>query len=270
MSNFLENSLVLRIISGIAIAVPSIAAIHFGMPYFNILIALLGVVMAWEWSNLCLKEFKLPGILLCCFIGVTPFLVLIDLNLFEAILFAPVMCAVLFAVSPNKKGKLWFALGALYLCIPISAFIFLRTEAEIGVGIVFWIAFMVSATDTGGYFFGLTIGGPKLAPRISPKKTWAGLLGGMLGAFIVGLVFSYILDWHAPWSISALSAGLAIIAQIGDLFESHIKRTFDAKDSSQIIPGHGGVLDRLDGMLSAGAAIAGLILATDGQILAWF
>ncbi|MDV7338865.1 phosphatidate cytidylyltransferase [Terasakiella sp. A23] len=270
MSSSKTNGLVLRFISALIIAGPAIAAIYYGAPYYNIMISLLGVLMAWEWSKLCLGDFKLPGILLAAFAGFIPALQFFDLALLEALLIAPVIFALLFALSLSSKGRLWFAIGAIYLAIPICAFIFLRSAEEIGVGVVFWIAFMVAATDTGGYAFGLTIGGPKLAPRISPKKTWAGLLGGMLGAFVTGFIFSQIFDWSSPWAVSILSAGLAVIAQMGDLFESHVKRRFDVKDSSQIIPGHGGVLDRLDGMLAAAAAMAGLILVTDGQILTWF
>lgn len=264
------NGLVLRAISAIVIAVPAIAAIHFGAPFFNILVCLFAALMGWEWSKLCLDEYKLPGILLSLFAAIIPILPFLGLSVAEAVYIAPVVCVILFALAPNTSGKMWFAIGAVYLAFPLSAFIFLRETTDIGIELVYWVAFMVSATDTGGYAFGLTIGGPKLAPRISPKKTWAGLIGGMTGAFVVSAILGHIFSWAAPWHIAALSAGLAIIAQCGDLFESHVKRRFNVKDSSNIIPGHGGVLDRLDGMLAAGAAVAALILVTEGKILSWF
>ncbi|NVK18127.1 MAG: phosphatidate cytidylyltransferase [Methylocystaceae bacterium] len=270
MSNKKTNGLHLRILSALVISGPAIAAIYFGSPFFNIMIALFAILMGWEWSKLCLGEFKLPGILLSAYVGIIPLLSFINIPLLEVILITPVMCALLFALTLNNKGRIWFAIGALYLSIPICAFIFLRSADAIGVSVVFWIACMVVATDTGGYAFGITIGGPKLAPKISPKKTWAGLIGGMTGAFLTGLAFSLGFDWAEPILISCLSAGLAVIAQMGDLFESHAKRHFDVKDSSQIIPGHGGILDRLDGMMSASAFMAGLILATSGDILLWF
>lgn len=270
MSHKKTNGLNLRIISAIVIAGPAIAAIYFGSPYFNIMIALFAILMGWEWSKLCLAEFKLPGMILSAYAGAIALLPFFDIPLIEALLIAPVICVILFALSPNNKGKLWFAIGALYLAIPVCAFIFLRSADEVGVSVVFWIACMVVATDTGGYAFGIIVGGPKLAPKISPKKTWAGLIGGMSGAFLTGLAFSFAFNWAEPILISCLSAILAVVAQMGDLFESHVKRRFDVKDSSQIIPGHGGVLDRLDGMLTASAVMAGLILATSGNILTWF
>ncbi|WP_135077972.1 phosphatidate cytidylyltransferase [Terasakiella sp. SH-1] len=271
MVNKLPSNFGARVVSAIVIAGPALVAIEFGAPFFNIFISLLGALMAWEWSKLCLEdEFKLPGILLALFSAAIPMLPLLGLGLVEAILIAPVICTLLFALSFSKGGKLYFAIGAIYLALPLASFIFLRNTDGIGVQLVYWLALTVVATDTGGYGFGLTIGGPKLAPRISPKKTWAGLLGGMLCASLVGLILANLFDWQAPVIVALISAALAFIAQVGDLFESHVKRHFDVKDSSNIIPGHGGVLDRMDGMISAGAAFAGLILATNGQILSWF
>ncbi len=270
MSNSKLSSLWTRVISAIVIAIPAIAAIHFGAPFFNILVLVFAVLMAWEWSNLCLGEFKLPGIILAVFAGAIPLLPLVGLDVAEAVYIAPVICVVLFALAPNNAGKMWFAIGALYLAYPLCAFIYLRGLPDIGLELVYWVAFMVSATDTGGYAFGLTIGGPKLAPRISPKKTWAGLIGGMTGAFVVTAIIGHIFDWNEPWLLAGISSGLAIFAQMGDLFESHAKRRFDVKDSSNIIPGHGGVLDRLDGMLSASVAVAAIILLSGEGFLSWF
>ncbi|SCA55025.1 Phosphatidate cytidylyltransferase [Candidatus Terasakiella magnetica] len=270
MGKTLPSNFGLRVISAIVIAGPALAAIEFGTPFFNIFISLLGVLMAWEWSKLCLDEFKLSGFILAAFVGFIPWLPIIGLELLEAILIAPVFLALLFALNLSKEGRNFFAIGSLYLSLPIASFIFLRNTEEIGVQLVYWLALSVVATDTGGYGFGLTIGGPKLAPRISPKKTWAGLLGGMFSAFLVGLLLANLFDWQAPFIVGLISSCLAFIAQVGDLFESHAKRRFDVKDSSNIIPGHGGVLDRMDGMIAAGIAFAGLILATNGQILTWF
>ena len=270
MSKSKLSGLSLRVISAIVIAVPAIAAIHYGTPYFNIMVSLLGILMAWEWSKLCLGEFQLPGIVLALFSGSIPLLPFVGYSLLDAILIAPVFCATLFILAPSTKGKLWFAIGAIYLVFPITAFQFLRGSPDISVELVYWTAFMVVATDTGGYAFGLTIGGPKLAPRISPKKTWAGLIGGMIGAFTVSAILGHIFDWQSPWTIAVVSCALAIFSQMGDLFESHAKRTFNVKDSSNIIPGHGGVLDRLDGMMFAACAVAGIIIATSGEFLTWF
>lgn len=260
-----------RVVSAIVVAIPSIAAITYGYPGFNIFLMVLGGLLAWEWSKLCLGEFKLLGILLAVFVAVTPLLPFVGLSVLESVLFAPVLLAILFAIGPNKKGRLWFALGAVYLSFPMAAFEYLRVVPDHGFELVLWLVLVVVATDTGGYFAGSLIGGPKLAPKISPKKTWAGLLGGMSGALVVTLILGYfVFAWAAPIWLAVCAALLAVLAQIGDLFESHAKRTFEVKDSSNLIPGHGGVLDRLDGMIFAGVAVAALVAFTGGTFLSWF
>jgi phosphatidate cytidylyltransferase len=135
----------------------------------------------------------------------------------------------------------------------------LITIREQGRGPLLWVLFLVWATDSGAYFAGRAIGGPKLAPRISPKKTWAGLAGGMLAAALVGWAMQNGV-MPGAWRLAAASAALAVVAQAGDLAESGLKRYFGVKDSSQLIPGHGGVLDRLDGLLAVAPAVAVLAL----------
>ncbi len=270
VASLFPNNFSLRVVSALVIAGPAFLAIHFGTPYFNVFIAFLAVLMSWEWSNLCQGQFNTGGIILALFSGAVPFLPVFGLEIIEGVLIAPVFCALLFALSSRQNGRVLFSLGAIYIVIPVTAFIFLRAQADVGLYFVYWLVLVVVATDTGGYAFGITIGGPKLAPKISPNKTWAGLLGGMASAFLVGLVISYLAHFNEMWLIALFSSFLALIAQIGDLFESHVKRRFGIKDSSNIIPGHGGVLDRVDGMLSAGAAFAATILVSNGMVLSWF
>jgi len=117
-------------------------------------------------------------------------------------------------------------------------------------------------TDICAYFAGRGIGGPKLAPRISPKKTWAGLGGGVIGALIVGGLFAWAFDLETPFFY--FGAPMAVLAQLGDLYESWVKRRADVKDSSNLIPGHGGVLDRLDGLLPVIVATLLVMIATVG------
>ena len=140
--------------------------------------------------------------------------------------------------------------------------IWLRETVELGGFIVLWCMIIVWSMDTGAYFAGKNIGGPKLAPRISPNKTWAGLVGGALTAVITGLIAGYYFDlaavhvvWTWQWGIP-IAAGLAIWSQIGDLFESALKRHFAVKDSGAIIPGHGGIMDRVDGVVFAAPVVA--------------
>jgi len=117
-------------------------------------------------------------------------------------------------------------------------------------------------TDTASYAVGTLVGGPKLAPRISPRKTWSGFIIGALVPALIGYAFALILDDTGPFELAAVSVVLALACQAGDLFESAVKRRFRAKDMSQLIPGHGGLLDRIDGLLAA-AVLAGLIALRD-------
>ena len=154
------------------------------------------------------------------------------------------------------RGPLWVLLGLIYVILPCAALIWLRQTPEVGRHIVFWLFCAVWATDTGAYAAGRSIGGPKLIPRISPNKTWAGLLGGMVSAGIAGGLVASLDPAMPALMLAALAALVAVVAQAGDFMESAVKRYFGAKDSSQLIPGHGGVLDRLDGLLFAAPFIA--------------
>src|SRR6202040_3785156 len=145
----------------------------------------------------------------------------------------------------------WAAAGALWIGLGTAAFLYLALAG--GRGMALWLLAVVWATDIGAYAAGRSIGGPKLAPRLSPNKTWSGLAGGVASAALVGLITAKL--GGGPGGILALvSAGLAVVAQIGDLAESLAKRHFGVKDSSKLIPGHGGLLDRLDGLLAASVA----------------
>ncbi len=151
------------------------------------------------------------------------------------------------------------ALGALYLGAPAAVVLWLRQDPRGGAGCVLWLLAVVAATDTLAYATGRTIGGPRLAPAISPGKTWAGLAGGVTGAALVGAAGGALLGW--PWAAAGgLGALLAFVAQGGDLFESWLKRRAGVKDSGALLPGHGGILDRIDGLLPA-ALVLGLLVA---------
>jgi phosphatidate cytidylyltransferase len=143
------------------------------------------------------------------------------------------------------------ALGLLYVCAPVFALLFLRGQMPnpTGLMLAFWALGLVWATDIGAYFAGRSIGGPKLAPRVSPSKTWAGLAGGVLAALLTGFLFHRF--GGLPIQLAAASGVLAVAAQLGDLFESGMKRRAGVKDSGTLLPGHGGVMDRLDGVATA-------------------
>jgi phosphatidate cytidylyltransferase len=154
------------------------------------------------------------------------------------------------AMIEHRMSARWGWAGVAYVTATCLSFILLR-EPSLGgsLTLLVYLLAVVWATDIGAYFAGRSIGGPKLAPRLSPKKTWAGLLGGMLSAAAIGSLLSVFFPFPPNLVHAALmSAVLAIVAQMGDLFESWLKREAGIKDSSNLIPGHGGILDRVDGL----------------------
>ena len=144
-------------------------------------------------------------------------------------------------------GVGWVIAGFVYALLPALALLWLRDRAPQGLELLYWVFIVTWSTDIGAYFAGRAIGGPKLAPSISPNKTWAGLVGGMISAGLAGLAWTqYVM---LPLALIWLAPLFAAAAQGGDLFESWLKRRAGAKDSGTLLPGHGGILDRLDGLV---------------------
>jgi phosphatidate cytidylyltransferase len=144
-------------------------------------------------------------------------------------------------------GLSWTIAGFFYAMVPALALLWLRDRAPQGLELIFWVFIVTWTTDIGAFFAGRAIGGPKLAPSISPNKTWAGLIGGMVSAALAGLAWTqYVM---LPEALIWLAPLFAAAAHGGDLFESWLKRRSGAKDSGSLLPGHGGVLDRLDGLV---------------------
>ena len=210
----------LRAVSALVLAVPALASVYFGPPWFTALVLVSAALMGWEWTRMC-------------------------------------------------SGKpLWLFAGAFYICLPCAALIWLRNDSFSGMITILWIFAIVWSADSAAYIAGRAIGGPKLAPRISPKKTWAGFIGGIGFASIVGGGFALYWD-GSPLNLALWSGAVAIASQAGDLLESIIKRHFGVKDSSQLIPGHGGVLDRVDALIIASLAVALLKITTGKSVMPW-
>jgi phosphatidate cytidylyltransferase len=161
-------------------------------------------------------------------------------------------------VSPERRS--WIATGFFYAAAAQIASVLVRLDQTYGFVALMLVLLVVWVTDIGGYFAGRGIGGPKLWPRVSPKKTWAGAVGGFAASLVIAAGFA-ALGLGKTGPLLLLGAVLSIASQLGDLFESAVKRRFGVKDSSHIIPGHGGLLDRLDGFVAAivVAAIFGLL-----------
>lgn len=256
-----KGGLATRIVSSLLMLPPMVAAIWLGGPLYIALIVAMAGVLVWEWHGLLARDLRLLGYVA---IGGTAALVAASSwNVLFSFGFFALGAAIAASVSGKRRGLdlALLGFGPIYVGLPAVALLMLR--AEFGFDATLWVFVLVWATDIGAYASGRSIGGPKLMPRVSPNKTWAGLLGGMTCAALVGIAGTGIADLaNAPWPILAvLGAAIAVIAQVGDLFESAIKRRVGAKDSSRLIPGHGGLLDRVDGVLTAAPAAFAVLMS---------
>jgi len=163
-----------------------------------------------------------------------------------------------------------FSVGLLYVVVAGAALLWLRSDPVAGRADVLFLLLVVWAGDVGAYAVGRWIGGPRLAPRISPGKTWSGAIGGLVTAVVAGLLAAHFLGQPATlWPSVAIAAILSVVAQAGDLLESFVKRRLAVKDSGHLIPGHGGLFDRLDGVLAAAPAGALLALIVGRGVVLW-
>lgn len=246
-----------------AILIPAVLLdVWLGDTWFHLLVALLAVMMAHEWTNIVhdrsSAQFALHaagglcGAFLPLSLGWAPTLLVIAV--------ISVMSAVL-AVIQSRTLSIWVLTGVAYVGLPAMAFVILRGESVSGMLTIMWLFAVVWAADICAYFAGRLIGGPRLAPSISPKKTWAGLLGAIAGGIGAGIAVGYAAGVVNLVFLGGLGGVLAIVEQLGDLFESALKRHYGVKDSGRLIPGHGGVLDRVDGLVAAALFLAAIIIA---------
>ena len=234
-----------------AVVMLAIAGIVFwkGGDYVAALLVVVGGLMAWEFRQLILPEASNADMGLWVMVAGTSGAV-ISANLLGFWFAFPIVALAAFILWKIKhKRPVWIASGMVYLATPLAALLVIR--ADQGVGPVLWLVGVVVASDIGGYFFGRIFGGPKFWPAISPKKTWSGTIGGWVLALGVGFVYWAFGGVQGFQTIMLVSIPLAMAAQAGDLFESWLKRQAGMKDSSNLIPGHGGLLDRFDGLLAA-------------------
>ena len=247
----------------------ALALVWLGGPYFVALVLVAAAGMGWEWARLTgWRSRRVAGLVVLA--ATLPVLALALGMPHLAVVLAPALAIAVWVVAVRAPGAdaAWAALGAVWIAVPCLACLWIAADAEVGRRAVLWLFVTVWATDTGAFAAGRCFGGPRLAPRLSPNKTWSGALGGIVGATVVAWGFAL---WSGAAAMALIPAGIAlsVAAQCGDLVESVAKRRFGVKDSSGLIPGHGGLLDRLDGMLVAAALQALLTLAAGASPLAW-
>jgi phosphatidate cytidylyltransferase len=264
-----------RILSAIILAPGVVAAIYFGTPWFDLLVAAMVLLMAIEWRGLCVHgRFDATGYLFAGTAAAAVGAIALGHSMPALIILLVGALVVAIYIMIRRSGGVmenpgWTVAGVLLVGGVGISLIWMRAVPEAGLSIVIWFIVTIWCTDTGAYFSGRAIGGPKLAPRISPNKTWAGLFGGMAAAALWGACWGFFLGNGQMITLSLLAAGTAILGQIGDLGVSVVKRHFGVKDSGRLIPGHGGILDRVDGFVVAAPIIALSIIVTGGDSTPW-
>lgn len=258
-----KSEMLTRIVSALVLAAVALGAMVASRWTFAILVIACGVAVAWEWGRLVrAREFDAIFVLQAGAVAaVAIFVTLARPDL--ALLAVAVAVAGTVAMGLSSRALGWSLAGLVYSVLPAWAMVWLRSDAALGAMALLYLFAVAWTTDTASYAGGRLLGGPKLAPRISPHKTWSGLILGTLTPALVGYVFAVILDDSSAWRLALVSVAIAAACQIGDLSESAVKRRFGAKDMSGLIPGHGGLLDRIDGLLVAAIAAAAIAFLHD-------
>lgn len=248
----MQSELRLRIISGIVLAAVVLAATWYGGFAFRLLAAAISVLVYYEWSTITRlpdSDFRGNAFGWATVAGIAGLVIFGFDELALPVLIGATVVSVLYAFAVTKSG--WLPGGIVYSGLTAISLAAIRGDSGEGFAAMIFIFAVVWATDILAYFVGRAIGGPKLAPPISPGKTWSGAIGGAVSAVIAGtLVHAAFFPLNGLW-IPVIALVLSVCSQIGDLFESFIKRRFGVKDSSRLIPGHGGVMDRVDGLVFA-------------------
>jgi phosphatidate cytidylyltransferase len=261
-----RGELALRVCSALVLVPLAIGTAYLGGWPFAIFWSLAAIGVLWEWSSLVGGAQRR----LLVTVGGAALVVALGLaaggHLIAALGVTALGIVGIAPIAPAQQRG-WAAGGVPYAGAIGIAPIVLRSDSENGFVAVIFLFAIVWTTDIVAYFLGRLIGGPKLLPRVSPKKTWSGAISGLAAAVLAAIAVAAVAGLSGLLSIAIVAAILSALAQAGDLFESQLKRRFGAKDSSHLIPGHGGLMDRLDGFVLA-AAVAALIGILRGGLAA--
>ncbi len=248
------SDLGLRAVVGLGLVAVALGALWAGGLIFWLLCVAMGLVMMREFGGL--MQADAPNIRLAQFALSAPLAIMAPIAAGPNFLALGLIGGAAFFAAIVTRNR-WLGLGTVYVGVPVLALLLMRKQEE-GVVFTLWALALVWACDIGAYFAGRAIGGPKLAPWISPNKTWAGLAGGIVAASIFGAAMH--VQYGLPWRLTLATPVLAVLAQGGDLFESWLKRRAGVKDSGTLLPGHGGILDRLDGLVPVAPVAALLVI----------
>ncbi|MCL2473371.1 MAG: phosphatidate cytidylyltransferase [Alphaproteobacteria bacterium] len=265
ISLFTSNNFKLRTISALIMAPIAIITVYLGSFVFDAAVIVAMAIALYEWLRMVAPNFSTRNVSIACglLIGLLAIGGLISLTL--GVWLLAVFTVFLFTLSKFGNGlekSSWIAFGLPYIGGAGLALMAIRAGStpefqfpEPNSGIMFFLIAIVWASDVGAYLFGKIIGGRKLAPRISPNKTISGCIGGVFLAAVCGYAVAHVFGASNIHYVLYISIILSVVSQLGDLFESHMKRKANIKETGDLIPGHGGVLDRIDGLLFASVAL---------------
>jgi phosphatidate cytidylyltransferase len=248
-----RSNLALRVLSSAILAPLAIAAAYFGGVAFIAFWGAAAFVVLWEWDTLVCGDDRSP-VLATGAIALGGSALLLAIGRSGVAVALVVLGCFAVAALASRERRIWCASGLLYAAALLIAPLLLRGDARFGFAAILFVFVIVWLTDTTAYFVGRAAGGPKLMPRVSPNKTWSGALGGTAAAVAGGVVVAWQCGVANLVAVAVVAFVLSVASQVGDLAESAIKRRFNAKDASQLIPGHGGLMDRLDGFVAAASA----------------
>jgi phosphatidate cytidylyltransferase len=264
------SSLWPRILAAAILIPAALGAVYLGGWVLAVWTTAAGLAMAREWVHIVHREvFQWRFALHAVALSASQALLALGYSTwaFTSILIVALIGNVI-ARAREERG-VWLALGIAYIAVPCLAFVWLRNSVPDGLWTVVWLLCVVWATDSAAYIAGTAVGGPKLAPMISPNKTWAGALAGLAAGALATLILAQLLDVVALWPFVGAGILLSMLTQCGDLAESSLKRTFGVKNASDLIPGHGGALDRLDGLIFATLGLAAYVDYAGVSPVAW-
>jgi phosphatidate cytidylyltransferase len=243
-----SRNLLMRIVVAAVLIPLAVGIAYAGGWLWTALVTFAAIGLFLEWLAVVglggVMRVSVPGVVALAVAGLCLAIGRID----AALIVLAIGLVVSVSVAPDRRN--WVAAGFLYAAAAEIASVLVRFDPVRGFAALMFVLLVVWVTDSGGYFAGRGIGGPKLWPKVSPKKTWAGAAGGFAASLVVAIGFA-VFGLGNTGPLLMLGAVLSVVSQLGDLFESAVKRRFGVKDSSHIIPGHGGLMDRLDGFVAA-------------------
>jgi phosphatidate cytidylyltransferase len=257
------NELALRVWSALVLVPLAIGTAYLGGWPFAVFWGAAAIGILWEWSSMVARNEQV-SVLLAGGASLALGVILVATGHVLPALIVVAMGALGAASLTLADRRMWVAGAIPYAGALAIAPIVLRSDGEQGFLAILFLFAIVWTTDIAAYFVGRALGGPKLVPQVSPNKTWAGAIGGLVASGVAAIVVAKMAALTSFFALAMLAILLSALAQAGDLFESFLKRRFNAKDSSHLIPGHGGLMDRLDGFVTASVVAAIIGLARGG------